>query len=73
MPQIRFKVDSVTHTIHVWYYYLRLVDFMVHIGRHTGPMDGMGERSTLAQFSEATKQVLSQRNQALWGDGWLWS
>ena len=33
----------ISHTIHVWYFYLHLVDFYgVHVGNYTSPMDAMG-------------------------------
>ena len=33
----------ITHTIHVWYLYVHLVDlFMLNLGKYTSPMDGMG-------------------------------
>ena len=35
--------SNYTHTIHVWYIFLQLVDFfMVNVGKYTSPMDGMG-------------------------------
>ena len=38
---LRFK----THTIHVWYVYLRTftIKSTIHVGKHTSPMDGRGE------------------------------
>ena len=33
----------ISHTIHVWYIYLHLVDFYgFHVGKYTSPMDAMG-------------------------------
>ncbi len=34
----------MTHTIHVWYIYLHLVDFlMVYLGKYTSTMDALGD------------------------------
>ena len=33
----------ISHTIHVWYIYLRLVDLHgFHVGKYTSPIDAMG-------------------------------
>ena len=38
--------QSHTHSIHVWYIYLHLVDFlMVNVGKYTSPMDPIGQAS----------------------------
>ena len=39
----RYLYDWISHTIHVWYIHLHLVDvYMVDVGKYTSPMDAMG-------------------------------
>ena len=57
-------VKTLTHTIHVWYIYLHLVDFLwyINVGKYINPMDPMG----IFRFKSCGNEACQDSGGRLW-------